>query len=229
MLQPGEIPATALYQGDEGHEAIDVVDIALIFAGISAAAEVFAQYQSWRESRERIQPASDGRTLAQMRRTLLRVGDRADSAAARMDQLTSQLAEALSLIEAEDRELLYQISFLKGYKGRVRWSDRGRYKDLVASVQWLLSDLLRILDEIAELVAELVPPQTNEEMLQEARASAAEHKAITDVLYALSDADTTFGQATDLVMALLEATRPYLDSLREEAFGDAENLNPRPR
>ena len=104
----------------------------------------------------------------------------------------------------------------------------GRRKACLVPLSVFVPDIspARIADEIAELVSELVPPRSNEDMLQGARASAAEHKAITDVLLALSDVDTSFGQATDLMMSLLEVTRPYLDILGKEAFGEAANLNP---
>jgi hypothetical protein len=206
-------------------ELVDLVDIALVFAAISAAAEALGQYQAWRESRnarQSLDNMGDGRSLAAMRSLLQRIGDRSGVAQRVMDDMASKLAEALSLLEPGDPELLTEISFVKGSKARVRRGDRTRYRRLVGDVHWYLGDLLRLLDEISELVADLVPSPSRQELLERARVSDAEDRAIRRVLAALGDEETSFADAVNLAMGLLESARSYLSALTEEAFGEIE-------
>ena len=208
---------------------VDLVDIALVFAAISAATEVWGQYQTWRQGREEIQgrrDVLDGRALARMRRTLQSIVDRSEVAGRVLDDMAKKIGDALALIEPGDPALLHQISFVKGYKGRVRWRDRTRYRQLVTEVHWYLGDLVRLLDEISELVADFIPRQSNEELIAMTRVSQAEDEAIRQVLGALSDKDTSFGDAADMAMQLLDSARGYLAALTEEAIGENEAPSP---
>lgn len=211
-------------------DGLALVDLAgvvtLAFAGISAAVEVFGQYQSWRQSRESVRSQrdrADERTLATMRTVLLQIDSLYDIADGAMRQVRESIEEAWSLIEPENHALVNEIPFLAAYKGRLRRKDRARYRQLVKECHRDLSELLRALDESAELVSYLIPPESDTDMLRAARLAAAESGAISDVLVALSSQDTMFGEAVELVIAVLDASGQYIGMLREEAWGDFGN------
>lgn len=218
------MPDRVVHHGTDD-ELCDLVAIGTVLAAISAAAEAISQYQSWQESRQNLQRLSElpDTTFAAIRRDLLRVADLMKQANQSLAYIDEQLGVALSLIRDADDKVLDQIPFLQGYKARVRFRDRPRYRESVGEVVRGLEVLLRTLDEAAETVARIMPSVTRGDLIHAARASATEHQAISQALTIIAQSDTSYGAAVDVVRRLMETARGYLVVLQNEAFGLAES------